>query len=215
MPVTASLEDLDDRDLVELAQNSCRPAFRQLIQRHREPVLRHLGRRFGIPRARAEDLFQDAALRSWQHIFRFDPRRSSWSNWLYTITENGAKNANRDDERARDALTFTDLTTDDDPDIHPLGEGALFADRHLDPGRLAERRDLRELLREVVNDIPEPHGPALQMRLFEDMTYEEIADRLGVALGTVKSRISRARNLAQEEIRSRAPGVPEEILRDV
>ncbi|MFW6193364.1 MAG: RNA polymerase sigma factor [Gemmatimonadota bacterium] len=180
------LEDLTDEELVLRHLDEDGLAFQVLVERYRGPLLGWLTRRLGS-RSEAEDLVQRTFMRVYQHLHRFDPERK-FSTWLYTIAGNLAKNVYR--SRSRDPIVlFQALAADEDGDERPL----QWADETYLPDEMAERRDLREAVERAVEALPDHYRTVFELREREGRSYEEIAEATGLKLGTVKSRLSRAR----------------------
>jgi RNA polymerase sigma-70 factor (ECF subfamily) len=194
------LADCSDEELVVRYLEGDAVAFRVLTDRHHDRVVNFLTRKVG-DRAQAEDLAQEAFLRVYRHLHRFDPEKT-FTTWLYTIAGNLAKNAYRD--RSRDPLVlFRTLAGGDEGEETPL----QWADETYLPDDMARKRALQQTVEEVVEDLPAHHRTVFVLREMEGKSYEEIAEITGLKLGTVKSRLSRARNRFAE-IASRRLGEP-------
>ena len=190
------LEELTDEELVRRHLEGNEYAFQLLTERYRGRLLNWLTRKVG-DRSEAEDLVQRTFLRVFQHIHRFDPEKK-FSTWIYTIAGNLAKNVFR--SRSRDPIVlFQTLTKDEEEDGRPL----QWEDRSFLPDEMASRRDLRALVEEVAAELPEHHREIFLMREREGMSYREIADETGLKLGTVKSRLNRARKNFADRISGR------------
>ena len=193
------LDGRSDEDLVLLYLEGDAAAFRVLADRHHDRVVNFLAGRVG-DRAQAEDLAQEAFLRVYRHLHRFDPEKK-FSTWIYTIAGNLAKNVYRD--RSRDPVVLFRTLAGDEGEETPL----QWADESYLPDDMARRRDLQRTVEEVVEDLPAHHRAVFVLREMEGRSYEEIAEITGLKLGTVKSRLSRARNRFAE-IASRRLGEP-------
>lgn len=180
-------ETLSDNELVEryLAGESRR--FQELVVRYQSRMVNFIQRSIG-DRDRAEDLAQEVFIRVYRHLKRFDPEKK-FSTWIYTIASNLAKNELRN--RARNPLVlFQTLTSSWDDDHRPL----QFEDSSMRPDDLYRKRRLQELVEEAADRLPLHHREVFILREIEGKTYEEIAEITGTQLGTVKSRLNRARN---------------------
>lgn len=139
-------------------------------------------------RERAEDLVQEAFIRVHRHLHRFDQGKK-FSTWIYTIASNLAKNELRN--RSRNPLVlFQTIRKNWEADHRPL----QFEDTQSRPDDLFRKRHLRELVESSVSQLPEHHRKVFVLREMEGKSYEEIAEITGCNLGTVKSRLNRARN---------------------
>lgn len=160
-------------------------AFPALVQRYRTRLLAFVYRMIGDAE-RAEDLVQETFVRVHRHLHRFDPNRK-FSTWIYTIASNLAKNELRN--RSRSPLVFPESSKAPGVDVRPLEA----EDWHQTPDRLYRQRRLYRLVRDVAAELPEHQRKVFVLRELEGMSYEEIARETNTNLGTVKSRLNRAR----------------------
>ena len=162
-------------------------AFDELVARYQARLLNFIYRTVG-DRERAEDLVQEVFIRIYRHLHRFDQTKK-FSTWAYTIASNLAKNELRN--RSRNPLVlFQTIKQHWEADHRPL----QFEDSSSRPDDLFRKRHLRELVEQSVSQLPEHHRVVFVLRELEGKTYEEIAEITGCNLGTVKSRLNRARN---------------------
>ena len=191
-PPTASemrrqLAVLDDSQIVQCFLDGEDSAFAELVGRYERRLQNFVHRTVG-DRERAEDLVQETFVRVYRHLHRFDQTRK-FSTWIYTIAGNLAKNELRN--RARNPLVlFQAITKNWDADYRPLE----WEDTKTRPDDLYRRRFLREKVNEAVGKLPDHHRTVFVLRELHGKTYEEIAEITGCNLGTVKSRLNRARN---------------------
>lgn len=182
-----SYTGLDDSAVVRACLDGDSRAFTELVLRYQTRLLNFIYRSIG-DRERAEDLVQEAFIRVYRHLHRFDQSKK-FSTWIYTIASNLAKNELRN--RSRNPLVlFQTMKKNWEADHRPL----QFEDVHSRPDDLFRKRHLRELVEETVAQLPEHHRAVFVLRELEGKSYEEIADITGCNLGTVKSRLNRARN---------------------
>lgn len=180
------LEKLDDGSLVlEYIKGESR-AFDVIFHRYRTRLLNFVYRTVG-DRERAEDLVQEAFIRVHRHLARFD-RSKKFSTWIYTIASNLAKNELRNRGR-NPVVLFQALSADQDDEDRPLE----FEDTSARPDDLFHQRQMRQLVQEAVAQLPPHHREVFVLRELEGRSYEEIADATHCNLGTVKSRLNRAR----------------------
>lgn len=162
-------------------------AFDELVERYQRRLLNFVFRTIG-DRERAEDLVQEVFIRVHRHLHRFDQTKK-FSTWIYTIASNLAKNELRN--RSRNPLVlFQTIKKNWESDHRPL----QFEDPHYRPDDLFRKRHLRELVEWAVAQLPEHHRIVFVLRELEGKTYEEIAEITDCNLGTVKSRLNRARH---------------------
>jgi RNA polymerase sigma-70 factor (ECF subfamily) len=151
-------------------------------------------------RADAEDLVQDTFVKALRFADRFT-RGTNLKAWLYTILHNTWRNRRRD--AARDTVEV------DSPRVESaaLGEGNLPAGTVFDtPEHILLRSTLDAELQAALDDLPETFREAVWLRDVEEFSYAEIAEMLGIPLGTVMSRISRGRRTLFERLSAPTPG---------
>jgi RNA polymerase sigma-70 factor (ECF subfamily) len=180
------LQKLDDGSLVSSYIAGEVRAFDALVHRYRARLLSFIHRTVG-DRERSEDLVQEAFIRVHRHIGRFD-RSKKFSTWIYTIASNLAKNELRNRSRSPMVL-FQTITAGWDDEERPLE----FEDSSLRPDDLFHKRHIRAMVEETVAQLPEHHREVFVLRELEGKSYEEISDITHCNLGTVKSRLNRAR----------------------
>jgi len=178
---------MDDSSVVAAYMDGSKRAFGELVARYQRRLLNFVYRTIG-DRERAEDLVQEVFIRVHRHLARFDQSKK-FSTWIYTIASNLAKNELRNRSRSPLVL-FQTIRKNWEADHRPLE----FEDRHQRPDDLYRKRHLRELVEWSVNQLPEHHRVVFVLRELEGKTYEEIAAITDCNLGTVKSRLNRARN---------------------
>jgi RNA polymerase sigma-70 factor, ECF subfamily len=182
-----ALTELDDSGLVASFLAGEKRSFTELMGRYQTRLLNFIYRTIG-DRERAEDLVQETFVRVYRHLHRFDQTKK-FSTWVYTIASNLAKNELRN--RSRNPLVlFQTIKTNWESDHRPLE----WEDNTYRPDDLYRKRHLKETIDRAVTQLPEHHRVVFVLRELEGKTYEEIADITGVNLGTVKSRLNRARN---------------------
>ena len=144
-------------------------AVRPLIERYRKPLAAVLQRALGSS-PEVDDVFQETWIRVVRSAHRYDPDQR-FSSWLFAIAWNLVK-----DRWARRAPV-------DDVDM------AAMHSRERSPEQRAVDSDRAEQVRELVARLPERLAQAILLRYFEELSESEVAERLGIPVGTVKSRI--------------------------
>jgi RNA polymerase sigma-70 factor (ECF subfamily) len=179
-PVTAAPSaELDELTLARAQRGDAR-ARRDLVLRYQRPVFALLSR---MLHARGhltpvEDLAQETFLKVFRALPGFDrDGRARLSTWILTIATNLAIDELRRRRLPTDALSSTEETT--------ASTAATDAD--------AERTRLADVLRRAIDDLPPEYRAAFLLREYHEFEYTEIASNLQIDLGTVKSRLSRAR----------------------
>jgi RNA polymerase sigma-70 factor (ECF subfamily) len=169
-------------------------AFERLVARYQIRLLNFVYRMIG-DRERAEDLVQEAFLRVHRHLDRFDPARK-FSTWLYTIASNLAKNELRNRSRSPLVLFQYFRQRQNDQEPRPLE----YEDVRSRPDDMYANRQLSELVDRTVARLAARHREVFVLRELEGKSYEEIAEIIDCNLGTVKSRLNRARQAFAELI---------------
>ena len=183
----------DNTQLVAAHLSGDARAFQELVSLYRTRLLNFVNRMIG-DRERAEDLVQEAFIRVYRHLHRFDSTKK-FSTWIYTIASNLAKNELRNRSRSPLVL-YQSLRPVDDPDQRPL----QFEDSSTRPDDMFATRSLRELVDTTVATLAPHHREIFVMRELDGRSYEEIAALTNCNLGTVKSRLNRARHAFAERI---------------
>ena len=185
-----ALAELSDEQLFQRYTQGDADGFRVLVDRYQPRIQGFLRKRLN-DEERVEDLTQDTFLRIHRARDSYDPARK-FSTWIHTIANNLLKNEFRNRSRRRET-TFSELRPE------TASNGAVsrpveFAATGHNPEREAYRRELREAIDTAIGRMDEHHRIPFVMREVEDRTYEEIAEQIGIPVGTVKSRLNRARN---------------------
>lgn len=159
------------------------------MQRYRRRVF-HVAYQFVGRHDEAEDLTQEIFLKVFKALNTFD-RRANFSTWIVSISRNLCIDHYRRVRRERETVD----RRVDASELSPVATG-------LDPHGQLERFDRRALLRDALGALPETLRTAVMLRDIQELSYQEIAARLQVPDGTVKSRINRGRReLARQVIR--------------
>ena len=167
-------------ELARRAAGGDEDAFAQLVGLHEKKVYGLALRMCGNPED-AADAAQEAFLAAWKGLPRFRGE-AGFSTWLYRLTSNAAIDHLRRVKRQRGEVS-----------LDGGGPGLDAVDDAPSPQAQAEETELREAVAEGLSMLSEDHRQALLLRELRGLSYEEIASELRVDLGTVKSRISRAR----------------------
>ena len=183
------LAAMPDEALFERYQDGDDRAFTQLVRRY-EPLIKGFLFKRLKDDERVQDLTQDTFLRVHRARERYDTGRK-FSTWIYTIASNLLKNEYRNRSRRRETA-FSDLRAEGS-----APRPVEFESDAPDPERDAYRGELREAIEDAIGRLEDHHRIPFVMREVEDRTYEEISEAIGVPVGTVKSRLFRARNAFQ------------------
>jgi RNA polymerase sigma-70 factor (ECF subfamily) len=129
----------------------------------------------------ADEAAQEAFIRAWQHLPGYRPQ-SPFRNWLYRIAINVARDVLRREEKMVDI------------------DSVPVADSTRGPQDALEAQELSERVQQAVVSLPPASRAVLVLREYEGLSYKEIADTLGIPMGTVMSRLNYARNSLRESL---------------
>jgi RNA polymerase sigma-70 factor, ECF subfamily len=186
------IEDDNDQQLVQRVQKGDKAAFDLLVRKYQHRVLK-LVSRFVNDAAEAEDVAQEAFLKAYRALpaFRGD---SAFYTWLYRIAINTAKNTLVSNRR-RPVDFDLDLQ---DPEQHD--RQALLKDADTPEGVLLTD-EIRGVVERALEQLPEDLRTAIVLRELEGLSYEEIAEAMDCPVGTVRSRIFRAREAIDKKLK--------------
>ncbi len=173
----------DDESLVRAAQAGDLDAFNILVQRHERPVFNvalRLLRDVGL----AEDATQDTFIRAWQNIGSF--QTGSVRSWLYKIATNRSYDMLRASSRRPAGSLEAEMV-----EIEPIWSSGGASEES--PDAHALRQELSIYLERALTALPDDQRMVVMLVDVQGLDYHEVADVMGIALGTVKSRLSRAR----------------------
>ena len=196
--------DVEDGPLVARVASGDGAAFETLVERHQRPVLGYLIGLLGS-RDEALDGTQEVFVRLYTRADKYHPS-GSFRAWLFRIATNVAVDAIRSRRRRHFGWSRRQRPQAEAPRRSADDPVALTDER---PGALDRLmvREREEAVQRAVQTLPARYRAALVLRDLQDMSYEEAADVLGVRVGTVKSRVNRARNLLREKLATHFGGV--------
>ena len=176
---------MSEEQLIRRAQQGDNVAFEELLLLHQKKVY-NLCLRMSANPDDALDLSQEAFLRAWRSLGQYQ-FEASFSTWLFRLTSNICIDFLRRKKR-RQETSLTESYDDSD-------EGAELSVPDAQPGpeQQAMTNETKIELARAMEQLSPEHREILQLRVVEDLQYEQIADILGVRVGTVKSRLARAR----------------------
>ena len=182
-----------DRQLVARAQRGDKQAFELLVEKYQRKLARLLSRFIRDP-AEVEDVTQEAFIKAYRALpaFRGD---SAFYTWLYRIGINTAKNYLM--AMGRRAPTSTEVEAEE---AEGFEEGEQLRDINT-PESLLLSNEIARTVNSTIEQLPEELRTAIQMREIEGMSYEDIAKAMDCPIGTVRSRIFRAREAIAEQLR--------------
>jgi len=178
--------DVGERQLVEEARRGDARAFEALVVKHQDRIYRFVQRLVG-PEA-VEDIAQEVFIRAYRSLGDFKGE-SSFYTWLYKIALNLCRNHYRSKGRRPPAEELDDNAA-----------GPQFETPGGNPEENVFRREFWETLRRELDGLPPEQREAVVLCDLEGMSYEEMAEMMGVPIGTVRSRIFRGRRALQERL---------------
>jgi RNA polymerase sigma-70 factor (ECF subfamily) len=190
---TVSFEGVSDHELIEATRNGDEAAFGEIVSRYKGQLTNYLYRMLG-DYDESVDLAQESFVRVFFAIERYHSGYA-FSTYIYRIATNLAISEIRKRKRRR-LLSLTGLYQFDSesdaeyqpPDERPHPEDSLVSD------------ELRRTIGKAISALPERYRAPIILREIEERSYEEIAEILGLGLGTTKSRISRGRGILRKRL---------------
>lgn len=183
--VAASSARLTNSELAQLIQRIAhrrdREAFTRLFD-HFAPKVKAFLRRRNVSTALADDVTQEAMLAVWRRAEKFDPSKAAASTWVFTIARNLHIDHFRKQARAK-------KLDEHDPQFQPVGEPQ--------PDELLSRSEDVKTVSEALSVLPDEQRTVLELAFTEGLSHSDVAERLSLPLGTVKSRI----RLAMQRLR--------------
>ncbi len=188
---------MGDRDadqlLVERVQAGDRQAFGVLVSKYQRRLLRLVSRFVRDP-VEAEDVVQESFIKAYRALANFRGE-SAFYTWLYRIGVNTAKNW-----LASNGRRLPTSTPVDNEDAEGYSEADLLRDEDT-PDRMLQSKQIAETVNAAMEALPEELRVAIALREIDGLSYEEISEAMGCPIGTVRSRIFRAREAIAKELR--------------
>ncbi|OFY67795.1 MAG: RNA polymerase subunit sigma-24 [Bacteroidetes bacterium RIFCSPLOWO2_02_FULL_36_8] len=178
----------EDFKLIEKAlKEKDEKAYESLMKRYQKSVYFMLLKMVNNPDD-AEDLTIEAFAKAFRNLARFNPE-FAFSTWLFKIATNNCIDFIR--RRKMRTLSIDNPYHDEDGDIIPMD----IRDSGLNPQEVTIKNQKAEIMQNLVKDLPPKYKRLVELRYFNEYSYEEIADILKAPLGTVKAQLHRAREL--------------------
>ena len=185
-----------DDELIDAALEGSESAFSSLIGRYEGRLFRLLAR-FTRDRGEIEDLAQEVFVKVYRKLHTFQ-RDSAFFTWLYRIGVNTASDRLGTQKRRRLKLV-EDTTELENPARHE------HEDEPGNPARPLLDAEMRAVTRAILDDLPEKYRTILVLREFEDLSYTQMSEVLACSIGTVESRLFRARQRFKDALERRYP----------
>lgn len=184
----SKLKALSDEELILQVQKGNNVCFDILVDRFKLRLCNYLFRMVQ-DRDEAEELAQETFVRAYIHADKYKTI-AKFSTWLYTIGTNLVRNRIRSKKRAPRFMSLWSRGRDSDEETKQLD----LEDPGRQPDAESNDRELGEIINDAIGKIPEKYRTSFVLREINQLSYEEIAAATGLKLGTVRSRINRARN---------------------
>lgn len=185
-----------DQQLVQRAQRGDLRAFDLLVLKYQGRIAA-LVSRYVSDAGEVEDVTQEAFIKAYRALGKFRGD-SAFYTWLYRIAANAAKNH----LVAKGRRPGADATIED---AEGFDEGGMLSES-ASPEALAMGGELAEVVESALNGLPDELKAALMLREFDGLSYDDIADVLGCPVGTVRSRIFRAREAVDQRVKEQISG---------
>lgn len=186
----------DDALLIRAFQAGDKAAFDKLVLKHQHKLI-NLCYRFLGDYQEANDSAQETFIKVYRSLnrFRFE---SAFSTWLYRIAVNTCKNRlmSQDFRRSRKTVSIDDPIQTDEGEVQ-----IEIKDESLSPEREVDAREKNELIQQAISSLPDDQKQVVILRDIEQLSYEEISQVTGLNIGTVKSKLSRARQALCDKLR--------------
>jgi RNA polymerase sigma-70 factor (ECF subfamily) len=190
---TVEPREVRDEDLIAAVLDGGEDAFRQLVERYEERVARLL-MRFVRDRFAVEDLLQEVFVKIFRKLHTFN-QDSALYTWIYRIAVNAATDYL--DRLSRRRLRLVEDVTIVQRDEREAG--------HAGAAEPLIEEEMRRVTREVLETLPEKYRTILVLREYQDLSYTEMAEVLACSIGTVESRLFRARKRFKEALERSHP----------
>lgn len=177
----------DDAQLIALALRDDQGAFTSLLLKYRSALIAYVMQKFVSVVEDAEDICQRSFEKAFMGIERYDPHYA-FSTWLYNIARNEAIDHLRRTRNNVPAFSYSD-----DPEAAEIVAAGTPEDK------IIVDQAVQELV-ECIHSLPETYRNVAEMRFLRDLAYEDIATSLSLPIGTVKTRINRARKILMDMV---------------
>ena len=179
-----------ESELIHKAQNGDAAAFERLIESYQQPVF-NLAYRMTGNYDDASDIAQEALIKVYLNISKFK-KNSKFSTWVYRIATNACLDEIKKRKKHQTFSISEDIETDEGPIIREFEDPSANVEENF------ERKERQKVISDAIAELPENHRVIIVLRDINGLAYDEIAAALKCSEGTVKSRISRARDALYE-----------------
>lgn len=189
-PKAQNADSTSDEELVRRVQKGDIGAYNLLVVRYQYRVIK-IAQKFVSDYADASDIAQEAFIKAYRALPNFRGE-SSFYTWLYRIVTNAAKNFLETNSKQRSQV-------DVDDEVLNASSPEALTDRQT-PDSIIESEELKKVIFKAVSELPNELKEAFMLREIEGLSYEDISEREDVPIGTVRSRIFRARQYIETKM---------------
>jgi len=187
---------IDEKELIELIKSDDENAYKTLSNLYGNEIFLK-AKSITKNNEDAEELTQDTLMRIRRGIFSFRGE-SSLKTWIFRIISN--LSINRLKKLKRQGANVTTSIDNSPVDEEGVSFTEILPGGELSPAELLERSDNEEIMRKAMQSLPKDYAKIMELRVAREMSYEEIAAELKLSIGTVKSRIARARDCLRDKL---------------
>ena len=180
-----------DEALVKRVQQGDVSAYNILVIKYQHKVAQIISKFVGNS-ADVNDVAQEAFIKAYKAINNFRGE-SSFYTWLYRIVVNAAKTYLESNSKRKNHIDV------DSEEFQSIDSQGVLTSRE-SPDKIIESQELQQVILSAMNELPEELRQAIMLREVEGMSYEDMADLLQIPIGTVRSRIFRARQFIEEKM---------------
>ncbi len=180
-----------DEAIVKRVQRGDVSAYNILVIKYQHKVAQIISKFVGNS-ADVNDVAQEAFIKAYKAINNFRGE-SSFYTWLYRIVVNAAKTYLESNSKRKNHIDV------DSEEFQSIDSQGVLTSRE-SPDKIIESQELQQVILSAMNELPEELRQAIMLREVEGMTYEDMADLLQIPIGTVRSRIFRARQFIEERM---------------
>lgn len=190
----ASSSSLEDDKLVSKAVSGDQSAFRSLTEKYETPLYFHV-LKMVKDKEQVRDIVQEAFIKAFDNLESYNTNYA-FSTWLYRITTNHAIDYLRKKKLKTTSINEPVKTKDGEMNMQLEDEQASSDQKII-------RKQRSDIIHEAIEDLPEKYRVVIKLRHFEELSYDEISERLDLPLGTVKAHIFRAREMLYKDLKDR------------
>ena len=187
---------IDEKELIELIKSDDENAYKTLSNLYGNEIFLK-AKSITKNNEDAEELTQDTLMRIRRGIFSFRGE-SSLKTWIFRIISN--LSINRLKKLKRQGANVTTSIDNSPVDEEGVSFTEILPGGELSPAELLERSDNEEIMHKAMQSLPKDYAKIMELRVAREMSYEEIAAELKLSIGTVKSRIARARDCLRDKL---------------